>query len=142
MDDAARTWANLSLKGDIDLGVPGGAHAHLTAARFRMDGDAAWVTRDVRLELEGTLGELRKLATLGATYRAMLDLAAVAPDDALGRLILNAPRGLVEDMARAAATLPEDALPNQWLEHAPWATLAFALDRYEPIGVSVTQQMA
>jgi hypothetical protein len=127
MDDAGSFRQSLKLSGEIDLGWKG-AVARL--ARVEVERRGA----DLRLKLEGSLAELRKLAVVSPAYATLLD--RVASDDGARRatLMLVATPALSAQMAAVEAGM---GLADEWLDNAEWAGLLFSLDRHEPESVGI-----
>lgn len=121
---------SLRLTGEIDITLPMD-EAHLTGLELQKEGAMVAPDGAFHLELQGPLGELRKLGSLHASYADALEGLA-EDEERLATLRLAAEPDLVADLAEVAQELGEQWGPDDLLSDPVWASLAFSLHRYVP----------
>lgn len=131
MDLEEGAFERLKLNGEIEIGVHD-ARAHLAGLEFERQGART------QLVLRGKLGELRALAGLAPAYAELLSRVASedAQRDASIRLLASPKLGA--EIALAIEALGA-VTPDSWLGDPTLANLLFALDRYEPEAVGISE---
>lgn len=123
--------------GMIELTLLNGSVGQFTGLELEREGAMKSTEGVFRITLQGPLAEVRRLEMFGPQFAAVIAFAANEEAHATAPLKLEAMPDVLAEMARAAAAMPTDALPNAWVEDPAWVKAAFDLARFTPVSIGI-----